>query len=342
MLESFGGVKGVLFLLGGFLLVVAITVWQRQATAGAMAKAGGALGLDVEDDGLRPKMLGAVDGVAVRVETISMALGGKQGLYTRFRMTVSDVPPGRFAPRGLREAALRAVAGGDETVIGDEAFSRTVRVEGDPSEMLARLGPEARTAVAAAVELGWTLKDGTWEALESGRMSDAKRMEAIVRAGVAAAKATALSGPVPDALMALALTDPEPGVQQAALEARLRLGPLEPAEAEQVAARGGALPAGVGGAGAVEDEDLEAALADPERRVAAAIALARRGDDRSEVRMALVGALVDRSVAAEVIPALGAVGGAMERMTLQAVKGEHQALAEAAMAEIQARLDAAE
>jgi hypothetical protein len=83
--------------------------------------------------------------------------------------------------------------------------------------------------------------------------------------------------------------------------------------------------------------DLEAALQDPARAFEAALALAESGDDRQEVRLALVGALPDRERAGRAIAALGKVGGTLEAMSLQAVKGEHEAAAQAAIAAIEAR-----
>ena len=65
-----------------------------------------------------------------------------------------------------------------------------VLVAGDPGEMAAHLDDEARAAVLAAADAGWTLEDGTWRARKSGRMVRATKIRSILDLGMAAARAT--------------------------------------------------------------------------------------------------------------------------------------------------------
>ncbi len=84
------------------------------------------------------------------------------------------------------------------------------------------------------------------------------------------------------------------------------------------------------------DQALQA-LRDPARAFEAALLLAEAGDDRSEVRMALIGALPDSARIARAIEGLSKVGGKVEAMALRAVSGEHAEAAQRAIEAIEAR-----
>jgi len=320
VLEAFGGALGLMALVGAFALVMGIQWWQRQGAADAMAEVAPQLGLTVDGEGLRQSMRGSINGIQVTVETVSEALGERQGLYTRFRLVGPNPPPGSIAPSSLREQAIGLATGSAQLITGDDTFDAAVRVVGQRGPMLAHLNANARLAIVAAAAEGWALKDGTWEALEASRVRDPDRIRLLVELGVKAAKASQYDGSLDDALRARAASDPDEGVRASAKAA------IAAPDAPTVAP---VVPADIG--------DAEAALQDPARAFEAALTLAEAGDDRKEVRMALVGALPDRERAGRAIPALGKVGGVLEAMSLQGVKGEHEAAALAAIAAIEAR-----
>jgi hypothetical protein len=201
----------------------------------------------------------------------------------------------------------------------DEAFDATIRVEGERGLMLAHLSAPARAAIVAAAPYGWKLIDGVWEALEPGRPSSAARVREVLQAGVAAARAAQRSGTIREALAERAKADPVEAIRRAAQEELGGWGGA-PEVVEPVTA----------------DQALQA-LRDPARAFEAALLLAEAGDDRSEVRMALIGALPDSARIARAIEGLSKVGGKVEAMALRAVSGEHAEAAQRAIEAIEAR-----
>ncbi len=73
------------------------------------------------------------------------------------------------------------------------------------------------------------------------------------------------------------------------------------------------------------------------RSLEAALMLAAAGDERQDVRSRLSAAIMTRERIAESIEALAKVGGPGEIRVLNAVIGEHESAAKAAVADIEAR-----
>jgi len=218
--EAFGGGVAVLVLVGLFAATAGFEVYQRRRAMGVLEQVAAELGLSAEGDGLRQRMRGVIDGVTVEVSTLTYALGGKRGKYTRLRLTVPRPPPGRIAPASLREQVIGLAKGEAQLITGDEAFDAAVRVYGERGPMFAHLSAEARRAIVKAASFGWKLADGVWEAIEPGRPKSAARVRAVIEAGVAAAKASQGVGTTLEALAERAKTDPVEAVRAAAEAAR--------------------------------------------------------------------------------------------------------------------------
>lgn len=333
VLQSFGGGKGVILLVVGFSLVIGYESWQRIGSGSAMEEVARDLGLQIDTEGRRHQLRGRIDGIGVAVDMTSERTGGTTGNvrdFTRFRLYAPGAPPGKIVGASLRQRAIGGLTGAERIATGDDAFDEEVFVIGPVGTMLAHLDAEARTAIRAATNAGWSLEAGTWEAHESGLVTDPDTIRRLLDLGLAAARAVRFEGDVETALRERAESDPVAGIQATATAA---LGPTsaeEPAKQRTTATDNG-VP--------MSPEQARDVLnrADPGHGLEAALVLADSGDDRQAVRDALIFALINRERQAQAIEALGKIGGLVEAAALNTVKGEHQAAAEAAIEAIRAR-----
>lgn len=300
--------------------------WQINASGDAMAEVASELGLQVHQKGRKHQLRGRIDDIDIVVGTISERLAGDIRYFTDFDIRAPDQPAGRIVGAGLRQNVIAGMTGAKSLVTGDAAFDEAVFFEGDPATLLAHLDAEARSAVMAATEAGWALEDFTWSARESGRVTNAEKIGALLDTGLAAAQALRLSIDQTAALRERAEKDPLPGVRAAAAAA-------QEIDADALTDTVSAAPEPVTLENALEALDEYYTP----RSLEAALMLAATGDDRQDVRSRLSAAIMTRERVAESIEALAKVGGQGEIRVLSSVFGEHEATAKAAVAEIQAR-----
>jgi hypothetical protein len=303
-----------------------VTHWKIDAGGDAMAEVASELGLHVHQKGRKHQLRGRIDDIDIAVGTTSERLAGDIKYFTDFEINAPDQPAGRILSANLRQKVIAGMTGSKSLVTGDAAFDEAVFIEGDPAILLAHLDAETRSVVIAATEAGWMVEDFTWSARESGRVTNPKKIGALLDAGLAAARALRLAGDQTVALRERAEQDPLPGVRAAA------------AAAQEMDA--GAASASVPATSEpVTPENALEALDEyyTPRSLEAALMLAAAGDDRQDVRSRLSAAIMTRERIAESIEALAKIGGPGEVRVLNSVFGEHEAAAKAAVAEIEAR-----
>ncbi|WPL16962.1 hypothetical protein Thiowin_01944 [Thiorhodovibrio winogradskyi] len=303
-----------------------VTHWKIDASGDAMAEVASELGLQVHQKGRKHQLRGRIEDIDIVVGTTSERLAGDIKYFTDFEIRAPDQPTGRIVAAGLRQKVIAGMKGAKSLVTGDAAFDEAVFLEGNPASLLAHLDAEARSAVIAATEAGWALEDFTWSARESGRVTSAKKIGALLDTGLAAARALRFEGDQNAALRERAEKDPLPGVRAAAVAA------------QEISAN--ALTDTV--STAPEPVTLENALEALDeyytpRSLEAALIMAAAGDDRQDVRSRLSMAIMTRERTEESIEALAKIGGPGDVRVLNSVFGEHEAAAKAAVAEIEAR-----
>jgi hypothetical protein len=320
---SAGGfsVRKVVLLVLGAVVGIGFLMWDRQGSEDAIRTIADEMGLQMESNGRRHTARGNVDGIGVTIKTTFENLAGETQIYTDLILHVPGAPPGRIFAENLRRRMIESFSGDQQLVTGDAAFDEAVVVVGPADQMLAHLSSDARSAIRAAVEKGWALKDGSpWQAREAGYMGNVNRMRSLLEVGLAAARTSRVKGDWRAALQQQAASDPEPGVRAAA----------------EVALHGGPAPASVAADQPLDLETASEALQDPDRAFDAALLLANAGDDRLAVRQALMQGLQSTDRQAEAIDALARVGDSLDIAMLRLMKGEHEAAAQAAIAAIEA------
>ncbi len=305
-------VMWTVFALLALACVFAYEQWRSSRGEQAMRTVAGEWGLQVERSSKRSRLFGQVGGVGVEVRHSTERTAGDVRYFTRFKIFAPDAPPGRIEAASLRQQVLNSLSDELPVSTGDVQFDEAVRVYGPEGVMRASLNADARAAVLSAVDAGWSLERATWEATEAGFVTDAEVLRSQLTLGLAAHRATRLTD-AKGVDLGVPPMDPLPLIDSADAT-------TPPASAEQALDW-------------LRSGDLDQAFA-------AALLLAERGDDSQAVRLALVGALPDRQRQERAITALTKVGGQIEAMSLRAVRGEHQAAADAAAKEIEARLSA--
>jgi len=294
----------------GFAAIVAYQLWRSERGEDVMQRVASELGLQVERSGKRSRLYGRLDDIGVEVRHVTERTAGNVSYYTRFNVFAPDAPPGRIEAASLRQRVLNSLSEEQALSTGDSEFDQAVRVYGPEQTMRAALDGESRQAVRSATDAGWSLDSARWTAIESGFVTDAAALRSLLELGLAAHRATRMSG-----------TDParRPATQVVSLAEQLALDAPPP-------------PSSL--------DEARAWLASGEhaRAFEAAVMLATAGERGEQVRLALVGALPDQRRQARAIAALAQVGNRIDVMMLRAVRGEHQAAAEAAAKEIERRL----
>lgn len=311
VLETFGGVKGVVFGVTVFATVIAFQTWNRGGSQSALQDLGAELSLNYEQSGTRPKLRGRIDDIGVVIEVTSEGVSNQSAarVVTRVRLYPEGGPYGRIVGASLRQQIIEEFSDEEPIATGDAAFDDEVFVFGDPASLLAHLGRGARRAVRAATDAGWTLDGYTWEVREPGRMADPTDVRLLLDLGLEAARSTRIEeGAVPMAMPAAA------GVDQPSPEAPPATAPTSVDEALAALAETGT------------DDAIEAA-----------IYLAASGDGRDEVRNELMMAIIKPEWQARVIEVMEVIGGPLELTLLTTVRGENEAAAKAAIEAIKAR-----
>jgi hypothetical protein len=297
VLEKFGGIRRIAIMAGLFVVATGFYHWQNSGAGDALREVGEKFGLEVQEQGQRRILRGSVDDIGIVVRTTIDNVGGESRWFTDFTVTAPGQPTGRIVGASLRQKAIGAVQGSDWLSTGDAGFDEAVFVAGDPAEMSAHLDAEARAAILAATDVGWTLEDMIWTVRKSGRMVSARKIRSILELGLAAARATRRTDD-PNAPFASAASSPEPVTLDNALEALAEV--------------------------------------NTPRSLDAALLLAGDGDHEQEVRNRLVAAVFAEERLGEVIGVLGEIGGPVEIAVLGSVRGEHEEAAKAAVAAIEA------
>jgi hypothetical protein len=298
ILQKLGGVRRVAIMAALFAAGAGFYHWQNSGAGDALREVGEEFGLEVQENGQRRLLRGSVDDMGIEVRTTIDNVGGESRWFTDYAVTAPGQPSGRIVGASLRQKAIGAMQDSEWLDTGDAAFDDAVLVAGDPTEIAAHLDDEARVAILAAADAGWTLEDGTWRARKSGRMVRATKIRSILDLGMAAARATQRNDD-PAASGVVAFNSQEP---------------LTPENAPEVLAE----------------------LNTP-RSLDAALLLASDDRHRQEVRNRLLSAVFAEDRLDEVIPVLGEIGGPVEIAVLSSVQGEHEAAAQAAVAAIEAR-----
>jgi hypothetical protein len=301
IVETLGGKRRVILLVMGFAVASGFYHWQSTGSVQAMRRLASELGLEVSNEGQRWQLRGRIDDIGVNVQTTTENLAGDTRWFTDFKLYAPNQPSGRIIAASLRQKAIGGLQDVDWLATGDADFDEAVLVHGDPAEMLLHLDDAARAPVRAAAEAGWQLDGVTWSARESGRLTSANKMRALLDLGLAAARAMDKAGPA---------AAPLPDAPVDAMAA-----PVTPANALEVLAE-----------------------VNTPRSLEAALLLGRAGDTRQEVRNRLASAIYAGDRVAEVVALLGDIGGQLEIVVLNSVTGEHEEAAKAAIAAIQQRL----
>jgi len=312
VLETFGGVKGVVLGVIVFAAVIAFQAWNRGGSQSALQDLGAELGLNYEQSGTRPKLRGRIDEIGVAIEVTSEGVANQSAtrVVTRLRLYPEGGPYGRIVGASLRQQIIEEFSDEEEPIAtGDAAFDDEVFVFGDRATLLAHLGHGARRAVRAATDAGWRLDGYTWEVREPGRITDPADLRLLLDLGLEAARSTRIEeGAVPMAMPVAA------GGDQPSPEAPPATAPTSVDEALAALAEMGT------------DDAIEAA-----------IYLAASGDGRDEVRNELMMAIIKPEWQARVIEVMEVIGGPLELTLLKTVKGENEAAAKAAIEAIEAR-----
>lgn len=303
------------------------------ASAFAVEQAARRLRLVVHrDDRRRPRAMGRVGRVAVRVELVAVGPEPSVAEHTVIRVG-GGLPEGlTITAEGLLSSVVRAVAPRD-VEIGDPILDAAAILRGEPAALLiARLGPDVRKRVLRAVREGATLAHGEWVWRQPGAV-EPERIVGLVRVLAAAAEALVDSTPddVRDALRDRVAADPEPGVRLRALEL-LRAEDVVSPDALRALCDDDEAEVALAAALALGDEGRDALLrlldaeARPIRR-AAALALAARppGPGADRVEAVLIELLDAPDV--EIVVALGEIGTAAAIEPLQRVAATGAGLA---------------
>lgn len=234
-----------------------------------------------------------------------------------------------------------APSGAPRVRTGDAAFDRAVFVAGaDPLALLAQLDSPRRSALMEG--RGWRLEHGSWR-WELPRSPDPDYVVGLLEDAAKRVEATASRVPTDEGLRALVDEDPLQEVREAVLRMWLDAGTPPEADLRRWASGddGRALIAAeaLGEAGTA---CLVRLLDHPELAGAAAVCLARHPneDRRARCEEVLLDALASGSVQADVVEALGRVGGLASVAPLRALRGGLRGAATEAVARIQGRLTA--
>jgi hypothetical protein len=224
---------------------------------------------------------------------------------------------------------------------GDADFDRAVFVAGmDPLALLAQLDASRRRALVMA--RGWRLDHGSWR-WELPSSPSREYVVQLIEEGAKLVQAARSQVPTVEGLRALIDDDPLPEVRETVLRTWLDLGTPPEADLRRWASgedvRALLAAEALGDAG---EACLVRLLDHPELASAAAVCIAKRRVEGHEARCeaVLLDALGATSVQADVLEALGRVGGAASVAPLRAVRGALRAEATEAAARIQERLTA--
>ncbi len=311
VLESFGGLRRILLLVGGLVFGAGIYHWLTTESGNAMSEVGAELGLEYDEVSQRRQLRGRIDDIGVAVDTTTENRGGDTLWFTDFKIYAPDQPHGRIVGASIRQKLIGGMKDSEWLDTGDADFDKAVLIEGDRNDTLGRLNAETRSAILAATDAGWTLDGVTWQARESGRVTSAEKIRSLLKVGMEAAKALRLRENSQD------VAEPMPEGSTTAVTV------VEDESAGEPVTEKNAIEA--------LDEFYTP------RSLEAALLLARNGDFREEVRNRLMTAVVSRDRTEEVIKVLGEFGGPLEIALLNSVKGEHEQAAKEAIAAIEAR-----
>jgi hypothetical protein len=297
-----------------FAFALSLGVWLLvQSLFGESTMQLAAKALGVEAAG-RSALGGEIEGVSVRCRG-RVSWGGKG----RYSVDVELRDPQAAGMASIRPRSVLATLAGNVPSLGVDLGGS---VNGDLADMVSRLDPGAREALATALKEGWVHEAGTWRLHTSSQTIDAYWIEQATRRGLALTKALRRDGSVAEGLMARATDDGPLGLRVRAAELRLEADP-SPTSSELAALLRQDGEVGLRVAELLGDAPaLRRALHASERshRVRAAVALSTQGAADDEVRRCLRAALgtVDESMAVE---ALGRVGTVEDVPELRAAQG---------------------
>ena len=191
--QAFGGVK-LLAVLAVVLVVGIYQSWERDSSQSSLQAAGVELGLNYFQEGNRPQLRGRIDDIGVAIDVTTDGVGSNKTssvyYFTRFRLYPEGGPYGKIVGASLRQSVIEGLSDEEPIPTGDPAFDEAVLVFGNPADLLAHLGPDARGAVKEATAAGWALDGFTWEVKESGRMTNPDAIRRLLEIGLQAARAT--------------------------------------------------------------------------------------------------------------------------------------------------------
>jgi len=350
-----------MMVLGGLLMVsfvvaVGVLLWRSQPSVHprtdldhAFARAAAVhptLTATFENAMQAPSLQGTAHGLSVSSRQLMVEDSRYSSLSSGGRGRVDYVTELHLAGGGALAGGVvgsgRGVSGGSSLPrvrTGDAAFDRAVFVAGtDPLSMLAQLDATRRRALVMA--RGWRLQHGSWR-WELSSTSDHESVVGVLKDGATLVEAARSQVPTVEGLRALVDDDPLPEVREAVLQTWLEGGEPPQADLRRWAAGtdGRALlaAAALGEAGVPY---LVALLDHPDVASAAAVHLVRHPDEGHGAHCAevLLEALASASVQADVVEALGRVGGPGCVAPLRAVGGALRGEASQAIDRIQRRI----
>lgn len=323
-----GGYKRMILLTVVGVATIIYGYWQESSSSDALQEVGAKLGLQFVQNHYGGQLRGHVDEIDITVNTTSENSQGDSKHFTDFQIDALGQPDARILGAHKMQSVIDSmtdlVQGTEYLNTGDKEFDDDVLIAGDLQVMLARLDAEARTALKAATDAGWKLENRRWTVRKSGLMNDPQKIESILESGIAAARALAWNSEVEVGIQDRAENDPVPGVREVANGILER----QPARTESTVT--------------LENASKLLNDLDESRSLEAALVLSSAGNASDDVKVRLLSAFYTHERKAEVIVALGKVGGSFEASILSTVDDEHRQLAQKAISEIEQRLETKE
>lgn len=174
----------VILLIGG-IVIFAVRA-QKQRVAAAWNAAARQLGMDIQQGSTfsNPKIVGRVEALSIKVDTVTRNSGNNSQTFTRYRVTYPSPGVDFELHRQTGFSTITKFFGAQDIEIGDQRFDNTFVVKSDqPRQVAAAMTPTRRTTLLqlAAAFPGIRIKDTQVQWEKRGVATNPDHIVTVVR-----------------------------------------------------------------------------------------------------------------------------------------------------------------